>query len=94
MWILTLTKKYLDRSNGVALKMRIRIAITGLLLLVAAAALSNIQHSALAFAAGEEDNNLLHVRNESITTDIFELVWDSCPYLNIGSFIYTCHSFL
>src|SRR5215831_11013739 len=20
--------------------------------------------------------------------------WDSCPYLNIGSFIYTCHSFL
>jgi len=54
--------------------MRIRTTITGLLLLAMAAALSNIQQqSSLAFTAGEDDN-VLHVRKESITTDIFELV--------------------
>jgi len=53
--------------------MRTSITITGVFLL-AVAALMNIQQSSLAFAAGEEDNNLLHVRKQSITTDIFELV--------------------
>ncbi|HXP48306.1 MAG TPA: hypothetical protein VN922_00035 [Bacteroidia bacterium] len=51
-----------------------RVTITGLLFLAVAAAFSNIQ-SSLAFAAGEDDNNnVLHVRKESVTTDIFELV--------------------
>ena len=55
--------------------MRIRTTITGLLLLTVAATLLNIQQqSSLAFTAGEEDDNVLHVRKESITTDIFELV--------------------
>ena len=66
--IVALTKKYL----GVALKMR-TITITGLFLLAVAAALLNIQQSSLAFSTGE-DNNVLHVRKENITTDIFEFV--------------------
>ena len=50
------------------------ITITGVFLL-AVAALLNIQQSSLAFAAEEdEDNNLLHVRKQSTTTDILELV--------------------
>ena len=53
--------------------MRTRITITGLLLLAVAAALLNIQQSSLAFAAGDEDKDALHVRKENITTDIFEL---------------------
>jgi len=54
--------------------MRTSITITGVFLL-AVAALLNIQQSSLAFAAEEdEDNNLLHVRKQSTTTDIFELV--------------------
>ena len=71
-----MTEKYPDNSKGAALNMRTRIAITGLLFLAVAAALSNIQRqSSLAFAAGEDDNNNeLHVRKESVTTDIFELV--------------------
>lgn len=74
MWVLTLTKKSLDSSNGVALKVRTRITITGLLLLAVAAALLNIQQqSSLAFAAREEDKNVLYVCKEDITTDIFEL---------------------
>lgn len=72
--MLALTKKYPDSSKGVALKMRTRITITGLFLLAVAATLLNIQQqSSLAFAAGKEDNNVLHVRKETITTDIFEL---------------------
>jgi hypothetical protein len=55
MGVLTLNKKYLDRSSGVALKMRTRITITGLLLLAVAAASLNIQQqSSLAFAARED----------------------------------------
>ena len=73
MWILTLTKKYLDSSKGDALKMRTSITITGVFLL-AVAALLNIQQSSLALAAEDEDNNLLHVRKQSTTTDILELV--------------------
>jgi len=69
-----LTKKHLDNSKGVPLNMRTRTTITGLLLVAVAAALWNIQQSALALAAGEEDDNVLHARKESITTDIFELV--------------------
>jgi len=69
-----LTKKHLDNSKGVPLNMRTRTTITGLLLVAVAAALWNIQQSALAFAAGEDDDNVLHVRKESKTTDIFELV--------------------
>jgi len=53
--------------------MRTRTTITGLLF-VAVAALLNIQQSALALAAGDEDNNLLQVRKQNTTTDIFELV--------------------
>ncbi|MFY9795649.1 MAG: hypothetical protein WAJ93_08170 [Candidatus Nitrosopolaris sp.] len=69
-----MTKKSLDSSNGVALKVRTRITITGLLLLAVAAALLNIQQqSSLAFAAREEDKNVLYVCKEDITTDIFEL---------------------
>ena len=72
--ILALNKIYLDSGKGLSLKLRTRITITGLLLLAVAAALLNIQQqSLLAFAAGE-DNNVLHVRKESITTDVFELV--------------------
>ena len=67
------TKKYLDSSKGVALKMRTRITITGLFLLVVAAALLSIQESSLAFAAGEY-KNLLYVGKQDRTTDIFELV--------------------
>ena len=73
MGVLALTKKHLDNSKGVPLNMRTRTTITGLLLVAVAAALWNIQQSALAFAAGEDDN-VLHVRKESITTDILELV--------------------
>jgi hypothetical protein len=72
--IVALTKKYLDSSKGVALKMRTRITITRLFLLGIAAALLIVQQSSLAFAAGKEDENVLHVRKENITTDIFELV--------------------
>jgi len=53
--------------------MRRSITITGVFLL-AVAALLNIQQSSLAFAAEDEDNNLLHVRKQNTTTDIFELV--------------------
>jgi len=53
--------------------MRTRITITALPLLAVTATLLNIQESSLAFAAGEEDN-VLHVRKERITTDIFELL--------------------
>ena len=53
--------------------MRTRTTITGLLF-VAVAALLNIQQSLLAFAAEDEDNNLLHVRKQNTTTDILELV--------------------
>ena len=67
---MALTKKYLD----VALKMRTRMTVTGLFLLSVAATILNIQQSSLAFAAGEENDNVLHVRKENITTDIFELV--------------------
>jgi hypothetical protein len=74
MGVLALTKKHLDNSKGVPLNMRTRTTITGLLLVAVTAALWNIQQSLLAFAAEDEDNNLLHVRKESITTDIFELV--------------------
>jgi hypothetical protein len=59
--IVAVTKKYL----GVALKMRARMTIAGLFLLAVAATLLNIQQSPLAFAAGGEDNNVLHVRKES-----------------------------
>jgi hypothetical protein len=70
-----LTKKYLDRSNGLALKMRTKITITGLFLLAVAAALLSIQQqSSLAFAAREEYKNLLYVGKQDATTDIFELV--------------------
>ena len=68
-----MTKKYLDSSKGDALKMGTSITITGVFLL-AVAALLNIQQSSLAFAAEDEDNNLLHVRKQNTTTDIFELV--------------------
>ena len=68
-----MTKKYLDSSKGDALKMRRSITITGVFLL-AVAALLNIQQSSLAFAAEDEDNNLLHVRKQNTTTDIFELL--------------------
>jgi len=69
MEVLTLNKKLLDNSKGVPLDL--------LLLAVAAALYNNTnieQQSSLAFAAGKEDDNVLHVRKESITTDIFELV--------------------
>ena len=46
-----MTKKHLDNSKGVPLNMRTRTTITGLLLVGVAAALWNIQQSALAFAA-------------------------------------------
>jgi hypothetical protein len=69
MWVLTLNKKYLDRSNGVALKMRTRITITGLLLLAVAAALNIEQQSSL---AAREDKDLLYVCRDDTTTDIFE----------------------
>jgi len=69
-----LTEKHLDNSKGAALKMRSRITITGLLFLTVAAGLLNMQQqSSLAFAA-EEDNNLLYVRKENTTIDIFELL--------------------
>jgi hypothetical protein len=68
-----LNKIYPDRSN--ALKMRTRITITGLFLLAVAAALLNIeQQSSLAFAAREEDKNVLYVCKDDTTTDIFEFV--------------------
>jgi hypothetical protein len=72
--IVALTKKYLDSSKGVALKMRTRITITGLFLLAVAATLLNIQQSSLAFAATEGDKNVFIVGKENITTDIFELL--------------------
>jgi len=69
-----LTEKYPDNSKGAALNMRTRITITGLLFLTVATCLLNIQQqSSLAFAA-EEDNNLLKVRKENTTIDIFELL--------------------
>ena len=69
-----MTEKYPDNSKGAALNMRTRITITGLLFLTVAACLLNIQQqSSLAFAA-EEDNNLLKVRKENTTIDIFELL--------------------
>jgi hypothetical protein len=73
MGVLTLNKIYPDRSN--ALKMRTRITITGLFLLAVAAALLNIeQQSSLAFAAREEDKDVLYVCKEDTTTDVFEFV--------------------
>ena len=63
MEVLTLNKKLLDNSKGVPLDL--------LLLAVAAALYNNTnieQQSSLAFAAGKEDDNVLHVRKESITT--------------------------
>ena len=58
---MALIKKYLDSSKGVALKMRTRITITGLLLLAVADPLSDIQQqSSLAFAAGEDNKNMLY----------------------------------
>jgi hypothetical protein len=73
-WVVVLTKKYLDSSKGVTLKMRTRIAITGLFILAVAATLLNIQQSSLAFAAGEGDKNAFIVGKENLTTDIFELM--------------------
>ena len=74
MGVPALTEKYPDNSKGAALNMRTRITITGLLFLTVAACLLNIQQqSSLAFAA-EEDNNLLYVRKENTTIDIFELL--------------------
>jgi len=70
-----LIKKYLDSSKGVALKMRTRITITGLLLLAVADPLSDIQQqSSLAFAAGEDNKNMLYDDKENPTTDILKLV--------------------
>jgi uncharacterized membrane protein YiaA len=55
--------------------MRTRITITGLFLLAVAAALLNIeQQSSLAFAAREEDKDVLYVCKEDTTTNIFEFV--------------------
>ncbi len=76
---MALTNKYLDSSKGVTLKMRTRIAITGLFLLAVAATLLNIQQSSLAFAAGKDEEKaegerVLHVDKENVTTDIFQLV--------------------
>jgi hypothetical protein len=69
-----LTKRYLDCSKHVALYIRTRLTITVFLLAVAATLLNIQQETSLAFAAGDEDNNVLHVRKENITTDVFELV--------------------
>src|SRR5215469_458446 len=74
MGVPALTEKYPDNGKGAALNMRSRITITGLLFLTVAAGLLNMQQqSSLAFAA-EEDNNLLYVRKENTTIDIFELL--------------------
>jgi hypothetical protein len=54
--------------------MRTRITITGLFLLVVAAALLSIQQSSLAFAAGEQAKNVFCVGKDDTTTDIFELL--------------------